>query len=128
MTPKNFRKYRLLFVKDSCPHCHKYMNFIEKINQRLPINKRIKIINCSLYHYGVYDTILSFMNENVKGFPTLMIDGILIDGINTSIESESFLKSYLEDEYISPEYSNYKFIKDCEFNNKGFFKGKVICR
>ena len=67
------------------------------------------------------------MDKYVKGFPTLLIDGCLVDGANTRIEIESFLYSFLHNEFIVPEENNFMFEKDCEIQGKGIFRGGVVC-
>lgn len=128
MMPELFRKYRVLFYKDGCRHC-RLLYFIQRMNGKLPVHKRIKMIECSLYDlYKIpTDPLQVLFSGLFSGYPTTFIDGEKIDGANSTIESEEYYKSLLEEDFTIPEQSTNKFLKDCEYAKKGLFKNKVIC-
>ncbi len=129
MRPEIFRKYRLLFIKQGCRYCRMYLEFIERINMKLPINKRIRIIDCTLYGYGIVsDPLILLFEKYIKGYPFLAIDGNFIDGINTNLETQTFLKAYLDEEFINHESNEFMFVKNCEYQTKGMFKHKIVCK
>lgn len=106
------------------------MEFVERLNFKLPIDKRIKVIDCTQYqNYGIVtNQLILLYSKHFDGFPTTFIGNTKISGSNSRIEYETFLYGLLEDEFIVPEQNKHKFIKDCEYNKKGLFKGKVICK
>ena len=96
---------------------------------KLPINKRIEPINCTRYNnYGIVtDQRILLFSKHFEGFPALFIDGIKIEGANSRIELESFLTGIVGKDFINPEYNYLLYAKECEFNKKGLFRGKIIC-
>ena len=71
-------KGRFLFVVDDCEHCAIWKEFIESINQELEIDKRITIIDCTIYHdFGIVDDqrILLFMPYLQGEYPVLFFEG-----------------------------------------------------
>lgn len=129
MMPELFRKMSVCFILDGCPRCAIICSFIERINIRLPINERIKIINCTYYQRtGIPDhPLILLYNKSFDGFPTLFIKGRKISGSNTNFESEVQIKTLLQDYFIVPEHNNFTFNKECEIEKKGIFKNKVVC-
>ena len=130
MTPEQFRKNRVMFYLDSCPHCRGILEFISKINLKLPIEKRIKLVECGIYQRNgiVTDPLQLLYNEKFNGFPTIFIGNIQLNGSNSRFESEATINALLEEDFVIPEYSSKKFNKDCSFNKKGLFKGKILCK
>lgn len=125
-----FNNKRIVFVTRGCPHCRILMEFIERINYKLPIDKRIQIVDCTLYQsYGIAtNNLILLYSKHFDGFPTLFLGNTKISGSHTRIEYETFLHDYLEDEFIIKEYSDHKFNKDCMFSKKGIFKGVPLCQ
>lgn len=122
-------KSRVLFVKNGCPYCRLYYYFIEELNFNLPIEKRIKVINCSSYEqFGVAESyLIEIFAPYFNSYPTLFIDGRKVSGSNTLEELESWCKSYLSKDFIIPENNNFYFdAKQCHFIQKGF-KKEVVC-
>jgi hypothetical protein len=131
MKPELFRKLNLAFTIDHCPRCRILCEFIERINQKLPINERIRIVNCTYYQkYGIIDNpLIQLYSKSFEGYPTIFLkNGIKIDGANTRIESEIFLKTILQDMYIIGEDNEFIFDKECSYKDKGLFKNKVVCK
>lgn len=128
MNTQQYKKYRVLFISSGCPHCRKYLEFIERINIKLPINKQIKIIDCVYTQYGIIDDpLIALFDKHITGYPTLFLDGQKIDGMNTRFEAETYLKAYVENEFYTPEYTEGKFNKQCEVIKSGGFKQKIKC-
>ncbi|MEK6882586.1 MAG: hypothetical protein AABY22_23395 [Nanoarchaeota archaeon] len=130
MDYKMFTNSRVLFVLQRCVHCRVWMEFIERINLKLPIEKRIKIVDCTYYqNYGILtDPLISLYGKHFDGFPTLFIGSLKIVGMNSRIEAETYLNALLEEEYVNPEQDNRKFLKECERIKKGWFGEKIICK
>lgn len=128
MMPEIFRKYRILFYKDGCHRC-RILYFIPRINEKLPPGKKIKMIECTAYdRYGIpTDPLQILFSKLFTGYPTAFIDGEIIDGANSKIESEEYFQSLLEDDFEIPEQSRHKFLKDCEYKKEGLIRG-VICK
>jgi hypothetical protein len=127
MNSKEFRTYRIMFYVNGCSHCKIVSKFIEQINMKLPMHKRIRLVECTFYQkYGVItDPLIALFSKSFNGFPSIFLDGIKMEGANTKEESMAYLNAFLEDDYIIGEYTESKFNKDCRFE-KGIFKG-VTC-
>lgn len=128
MNVKQFRKYRILFFEQSCSHCNKYLEFIERINAKLPTEKRIKLVDCEFSKYGITDPLYDLFEKHIDGFPTLFLDGSKKTGINSVIESLAYLESYLNRQFVVPEYNKFMFDKECYVQQKGKLKGEIICK
>lgn len=125
MNKEFFYKYRILFHKQNCVHCNKYMSFIQRINAKLSINKRIILVDCTYWqNYRIItNPFIALFNKYIQGFPLLIIDGMLINGINSKIETEAFLMSYLQKDFIVAEHNKYRFNKECDYDSKG----RIVC-
>src|SRR3990167_4996689 len=123
MNQEFFTNQRVLFIIQGCHHCRKIMEFIERINMKLPIDKRIKLVDCTLsQNYGIIDNpLIEVYAKHFDGFPSLFIGSLKIVGANSRIEIESYLTALLEEEFIYPEYSNGKFNKECKFVKSKIF-------
>lgn len=123
------QKSRVLFIKDGCPHCGKYYPFIEKANMNLPVEKRIKVINCTSYEqFGVAESyLIGIFTPYFNAYPTLFIDGLKVSGSNSVPETQAWVYSYLSRDFITPEDNPYYFDgANCHFITKGFSK-QVVC-
>ena len=129
MNQEMFNKIRVLFVIQGCQHCRVWLEFIERINAKLPIHKRIKIVDCTYYqnYHILTDQLIALYNKHFDGFPCMFIGNLKISGMNSRIEAEEYLSSLLEEEFIIPEFNERKFNKDCEIKDS-MFKQKVICK
>ena len=128
-------KGRILFVKNGCPFCKKWENFIYNLNSHIKINKRIQIIDCSNYsRYGIVDNpVIDIFEPYFDSYPTLFFEGEKKTGISSSIEAKSWLvtRLILEDDFIfqrDPKLletleKNALFNLDCRF-----FKGRLVCK
>ena len=125
MNNATFNKLRVVFVLQRCNYCKKVLEFIERLNMRLPIEKRIRVINCTFWQYYeiMTDPLIALYNKYIDGFPTICIDGIRINGVNSKIEIEAYLYSLLQKDFIVNESNKYRFSKECSLDNKG----RIVC-
>ncbi|MHA1329739.1 MAG: hypothetical protein ACTSR2_01555 [Candidatus Hodarchaeales archaeon] len=95
---------RFLLVRRGCPVCRSFIKVISKINLRLPIEKRIRIIDCYEWEeFGVKNIPLMDKLEQEglsEGFPFFYIDGIIVEPFPTTEQIKIFLETYLKDEFI----------------------------
>jgi len=129
MNNKFFNNMRIAFVMQGCSHCRILSEFLESINFKLPIHKRIKVVDCTLYqNYGIVtDNLILLYSKYFDGYPTVFMGNTKISGSHTRIEYETFLHDLLEDEFVIKESSDFKFNKDCSFKKNGIFKGVAVC-
>lgn len=130
MNSEMFNKRRILFFIQGCSYCRRILEIIPRINARLPIHKRIKLIDCTYYQrYGILtDPLIALYAKNFTGYPTLFIGPTKTEGFHSKIESEIYMYSHVDKEFIIGESNKYTFNKDCEFATQGKFKGEIICR
>lgn len=91
---------RVLLTRMGCKGCREYLRAIPIINLRLPIEKRIKVINCFEYEeWGLKNhPILDRITFN--DYPVLYLDGILIEGVAWVEQIKKFLEKYLKSEFV----------------------------
>ncbi|HJX49871.1 MAG TPA: hypothetical protein VJ438_00230, partial [Candidatus Nanoarchaeia archaeon] len=86
---KMFMKARILFVLDNCHFCARWKEFIERINIELPIEKRIKVIDMTIYErLGVSTNplIKLFYKYIPDKYPSLFFEGVILTGANSRVE------------------------------------------
>lgn len=129
MNAEQYNKYNIVFIKNGCDRCRVLCQFIHRLNIKLPINRRIRIINCSYsQQYGIIDDpLISLFDKSFDSFPTLFIEGVKVVGVNSREEIETYLYTYFHNYFIVTEDNPFMFNKDCEIKQKGIFKGKIIC-
>ncbi len=93
---------RVLLIEASCPACLEYLRVLPKINLRLPIEKRIKIIDCFEWEqFGLkLHPIMDKFGEDFEDYPLLYLDKILITGAIWAEQLKIFLEKYLEEDFI----------------------------
>ena len=91
---------RALFIKSSCPFCRMALMPIEEINAKLPIGKRIDVIDCKDWENFGLKTLPIMDKFKFDGYPTLFLDGIEIKNILAKDQLRSFLNGYFEKEKI----------------------------
>ena len=95
---------RLLIIRRMCPYCRRMIEVVSKINLRLPIDKKIHIIDC--YEYEEFDLEnLPIMKKLEKdglseGFPFLYIDGICLENAPTPKQMEILLQTFLKQDLL----------------------------
>ena len=101
-------KSRFLLMKRGCDVCHISVKVVSQLNLRLPIENRIRIINCHNHEeFNVMDVPLLEVFSKMKykdkpifeGYPFLYIDGIWIDVAPSSKYLKTLLTSMLEEEF-----------------------------
>ena len=130
MKPEIFRKLNVIFITDNCSRCRILCEFIERINIKLPINERFKIVNCTYYQkFGIItDPLIQMYSKHFDGFPTIFFkNGIKISGASTRIEMEIILKTLFHELFVVHEDNPYIFNKECEFTKNRLFGG-VVCK
>ena len=99
-----FMETRILVTRRRCPYCRDMKKVINKINLKLPIDKRIKVIDAWEYEeFGLKNIpILSKLNKDGlnEGYPFLYISGIIIDPSPTREQLKILLERYLKNELL----------------------------
>lgn len=94
---------RILLTKRGCPFCRDIIKVVNKINWRLDIDKRIKIVDCWEWEEFKLDYPLimrKFEKEGqLQGYPHLYMDGVEIDPAPTSELMRALLESYLKEDF-----------------------------
>jgi len=91
---------RVLLTRSHCRGCREYMRVLPMINLRLPIEKRIKVINCfefeewGIKNHPILDRI------SFDDYPILYLDQILIEGVAWAEQIKKFLETYLKNEFV----------------------------
>lgn len=94
---------RLLLYKSGCPFCLEYLRIIDKINKKLPIDKRIKLLdsfeseNLKMPPNAIADKLTP---EGFNAFPFLYIDGTVIEPGGEAPQLKIMLDKYLKEDYI----------------------------
>jgi len=94
---------RLLLFTRGCNGCLQYLKILPKINMRLPIDKQIKMVNCSEFEeFGLktHPIMDRFNSEDFQSYPLLYLDCILIKGVAWSEQLKIFLETYLKEDFI----------------------------
>jgi len=129
-----FMKSRILFIRSKCPFCGKWLEFIERLNLNLPIDKRIKVVNCAKFdEFGIVDhpLILKY-RKYIDGYPLLFFEGQKISGANSREELEAFIKVKMSDDFLNgvdfmtDKGTSILFDKSCSFK-KTFLGKRVVC-
>ena len=86
-----------------CIYCLQMVKVINKVNLRLSIEKKIRIIDCSDSHeFGLNNIPLmkKLHNDGFKdGYPFLFIDGLVIEPFATVEQGLHFFKEFLNDDF-----------------------------
>lgn len=93
---------RVLLIQQGCPACLEYLRVLPKINLRLPIEKKIKIIDCFEWEqFGIKPhPIMNKFGNDFQDYPLLYLDGVLITGASWVDQLKIFLEKYLEEDFI----------------------------
>lgn len=93
---------RVLLVEQGCNGCLEYLRVLPKINLRLPIEKKIKIIDCFEWEqFGLKShPIMDKFGKNFKDYPLLYLDGVLIIGAIWAEQLQIFLETYLKGDFL----------------------------
>lgn len=91
---------RVLLTRTGCMGCNEFMKVLPSINLRLPIEGRIRVINCfefeewAIKNHPILDRI------TFRDYPVLYLDGILIEGVAWAEQIKIFLESYFKEEFV----------------------------
>ncbi|MBU0959422.1 MAG: hypothetical protein KKB31_05750 [Nanoarchaeota archaeon] len=95
---------RFLLVRKGCPHCRKVMKVVNRINPKLPFDRKIKIIDCFEYEeFGLKNIPLMNVFGSIglnEGYPFFYLDGIVVEPPPTPEQLNIFLKTFLKKELI----------------------------
>jgi len=95
---------RILMTRRGCPYCLQMIKIINKINIKLPIDKKIRIIDCGNYEeFNLQNIPLIKKLEKdglEHGYPFLFIDGIIIEPFPTVEQGIIFFKEFLKEEIL----------------------------
>lgn len=91
---------RILLKKRQCPICINYLGVVQRINARLPIDKRIQVVDTSDYEEHGINLSPIINHLQWSGTPTLFINGIKVVGATTKEHIRGFLESFLKEEFL----------------------------
>ena len=126
-----FLKERCLFMIGFCDMCRIWKQIIHRINTKLPIEKRIKVIDCDKYYdFGIIEhPLIRLYSPYIKGtYPVLFFEGARLDGANTREEVEAILMTLLSDEFIIEEELPYMYNKECRYVKSRYLGEKILCQ
>lgn len=135
MNSEYFMKARIVFVIQNCVKCSIWKSFIEKYNSKIPIEKRIQVIDVTKYHdFGIIENPLIrifhkflFKDKGYADYPIMFFEGERIEGASTRLEMEAWLKTKLFNDFIINEHSEkYMLNEECQYVDT-FLGRKVIC-
>lgn len=134
MRSPEYLKARVLFTIIGCPHCREYARFIESFNLKLPLEKKIKVVDCTNYYdFGIMEDPIfkAFKHEISKTntFPILFFEGGVLHSSGISKEqAENFIKALVKDEFLNDEEHPYYYDKVCQVQKFGLFgRERVVC-
>lgn len=94
-----------LIIRRGCPFCRQMVKVVNKLNLRLPFEKRIKIVDAwELEELNVdyIQIIKKFEKEGLskEGFPFFYADGIVIEPAPTSEQMKICLENFFEKDLV----------------------------
>jgi len=124
-----FSKQKVLFIRNGCPNCRTYCEFIGMINLRLPLEENIKIINVSRYAtLGILDqNLIKIFDKYIDGYPNLFYLGFKLSGSADRIILERFIKTLVYKKFKIKEEDEFELDRDCKKIVSGAFKGGIVC-
>ena len=88
------KQIRILFMQKGCQHCRLYLGIIEKFNVLLKPEKRVRVIDVTdSWNRGIDLSEIPKYIE-LKGTPSLYLNGIILEGVTTREYLKGFLKGY----------------------------------
>lgn len=95
---------RLLLTRKGCPYCRQMIKVISKLNLRLPLDKRIRIIGCHEWEeFGLRNIPLMDKLEKdglSEGYPFLFIGGVVIEPSPTEQQLKILLENFLSRDFL----------------------------
>lgn len=93
-----------LLTKRGCPHCRNTMKVINKLNWRLPVDKRIIIVDCFAWEEFKIDyppIMRKFEKDgSLEGYPHLYLSGIQVEPAPTNEILKVFLEEFFKNDFI----------------------------
>jgi len=92
-----------MLVKRGCPYCRMASSVINLINLRLPVEKRIRIIDNFHWEEFRVDLIPAVKILSRRGFdsyPFIYIDGVVVDNVPTPKILKTYLNTLLQGDFI----------------------------
>jgi hypothetical protein len=125
-----FRNTRVLFVIDRCPYCAIWKEFIDRLNVNLPIQKRIKVIDCTFQNqFGMIEhPLIKVFDKYLDSYPVLFFEGQKITETNSRVEIEAWLKTRMRDEFMNPVNIPYLFTKECSYQKRPLLGRTIVCQ
>ncbi|MEK6881294.1 MAG: hypothetical protein AABY22_16855 [Nanoarchaeota archaeon] len=123
---------RFLFLIDSCPFCRIYKRFLPYWNMQLKPDKRIRIIDCTMYneHGIITNPIIKLFEPYLEAYPTLFFEGMKREGANSVVELIGYLKVKVFPDFIFEQENEWlpEIKKNLMFNVQcKKIKGRVYC-
>jgi len=90
-------------VRRGCESCLEYLKIVPRINLKLPIEKRIRIMdNFKFDEFGVKTHLIQnrLDKKDKENYPILFLDGIIVIGGMWAEQLKHFLDSYLKEDYL----------------------------
>jgi len=132
MINPNYTESRVLFVVNDCPNCALWKKFIRQFNMKLRPEKRIRIVDCTLYDmYDILtDPIIQLYEDKLDGYPILFIGDSRKDGAESVTECKAWLFARLFNDFIFAQRNEILptigqpllFNKTCKYS-----RGRLIC-
>ncbi len=94
---------RVLLIQRGCNGCLEYLKILPQINLRLPLDKKIKVIDCfewEDFKIKTHPIMDKFKKQDFKDYPMLYLDKILITGVAWAEQLKHFLEKYLKEDFL----------------------------
>jgi len=94
---------RFLLTRKGCPFCRDAIRVINKLNLKLSLNNRIRIIDCwewESFGFNNIPLLKIFEKEGFDSYPFLYIDGLIIEPAPTSEQLNILLTTFLKEEIL----------------------------
>ncbi len=93
---------RLIAVRRGCATCREWIGIVNRINMRLPYERRIEVIDNYLWEelrISLFPILDRFDESLFNSYPLVFIDGrIVTDGIKEIIKP--YLKGFFKGEFV----------------------------
>lgn len=127
-----FASRRICFVISQCEHCAVIKSFLDRFNLNLPLERQIRILDCTRYHdLGIIDhPLIREYKDYIRGtYPLIFIGFQKLEGATTEQEVHTFLIERLKADLILERHNPYAFDKtDCRWVKNTFGVRRLICQ
>ena len=90
-------KVRVLLKKRGCEICKNYAGVIEKVNHRIRVENRFRVVDTSDFEEQGIMTSPIIKHLDFDGTPTLFVDGTKVEGMTSPEYALNFLLAYLDE-------------------------------